>query len=106
MALRNLADNALKYSAGAVQVRARDMAGALAVEVIDTGRGILPDDLPHVSEELYRGRNAHDVSGSGLGLAMVQRIIARHGGKLEIRSRPGQGTIATLQLPYEQAKSR
>jgi two-component system OmpR family sensor kinase len=106
MALRNLADNALKYSAGAVQVRARDLSSALLVEVIDTGRGILPDDLPHVSEELYRGRNAHDVSGSGLGLAMVQRIIARHGGKLEIRSRPGQGTIATLQLPYEQAKSR
>ncbi len=106
MALRNLTDNALKYSAGPVQVRARDLSSALLVEVIDTGRGILPDDLPHVSEELYRGRNAHDVNGSGLGLAMVQRIAARHGGKLEIRSRPGQGTIATLQLPYEQAKSR
>lgn len=106
MALRNLADNALKYSTGLVQVRARDMSGALVVEVIDTGRGILATDLPHVAEELYRGQNVHDVSGSGLGLAMVQRIVARHGGKLEIRSRPGQGTIATLQLPYEQAKSR
>lgn len=106
MALRNLADNALKYSTGLVQVRARDLTGALLVEVIDTGRGILAADLPHVSEELYRGQNVHDVNGSGLGLAMVQRIVARHGGKLEIRSRPGQGTIATLQLPYEQAKSR
>ncbi|MDW8325088.1 MAG: HAMP domain-containing sensor histidine kinase [Anaerolineales bacterium] len=106
MALRNLADNALKYSTGPVQVRARDLTGALLVEVIDTGRGILPADLPHVAEELYRGQNAHDVSGSGLGLAMVQRIVARHGGKLEIRSRPGQGTIATLQLPYEQPKTR
>ncbi|MCS6909446.1 MAG: HAMP domain-containing histidine kinase [Anaerolineales bacterium] len=106
MALRNLADNALKYSTGPVQVRARDLTGALLVEVIDTGRGILAADLPHVAEELYRGQNAHDVSGSGLGLAMVQRIVARHGGKLEIRSRPGQGTIATLQLPYEQPKTR
>lgn len=106
MALRNLVDNALKYSpAGApVQVRARDMAGALVVEVVDTGRGILPDDLPLVTAELYRGANARDVAGSGLGLAMVQRIIARHGGALELRSRPGQGTIATVQLPYDQPR--
>lgn len=103
MALRNLADNALKYSGDkAVQVRARDTSGALQIEIVDTGRGILEADLPHVAEELYRGSNSHDVAGSGLGLAMVQRIIARHGGKLEMRSRPGQGTIATLQLPYEQ----
>jgi len=103
MALRNLADNALKYSGDkAVQVRARDTSGALQIEIVDTGRGILEADLPHVAEELYRGSNSHDVAGSGLGLAMVQRIIARHGGKLDMRSRPGQGTIATLQLPYEQ----
>lgn len=103
MALRNLLDNALKYSSPAtpVQVRARDMAGALVVEVIDTGRGIMPDELPLVTEELYRGSNARDVSGSGLGLAMVQRILARHGGALELRSRAGQGTIVTVQLPYE-----
>lgn len=103
MALRNLIDNALKYSPAEslVQVRARDLAGALAVEVIDTGRGILPGDLPLVTEELYRGANVRDISGSGLGLAMVQRILARHGGALELRSRAGQGTIATVQLPYE-----
>jgi two-component system OmpR family sensor kinase len=103
MALRNLADNALKYSGDkAVQVRARDTSGALHIEIVDLGRGILEADLPHVAEELYRGSNSHDVAGSGLGLAMVQRIVARHGGKLDLRSRPGQGTIATLQLPYEQ----
>jgi two-component system OmpR family sensor kinase len=81
------------------------MAGALVVEVVDTGRGILPDDLPLVTAELYRGANARDVAGSGLGLAMVQRILARHGGTLELRSRPGQGTIATAQLPYEHVKA-
>ncbi len=106
MAIRNLADNALKYSSHAVQVRARDMAGALVIEVVDTGRGILAADLPHVTEELYRGGNAHDVSGSGLGLAMVQRIVARHGGRLEVRSRPGQGTIAAVHLPYDPPKAR
>jgi two-component system OmpR family sensor kinase len=108
MVFRNLADNALKYSpAGApVLVRARDMTGALVVEVIDTGRGILPDELPLVVEELYRGSNAHDVAGSGLGLAMAKRILERHGGKLELRSRAGQGTIAAVQLPYEPPKAR
>jgi signal transduction histidine kinase len=108
MALRNLVDNALKYSpvGTPVQVRARDISGALIIEVVDTGRGIAARELPLVTEELYRGSNARDVAGSGLGLAMVQRIVTRHGGTLELRSRPGQGTIATVQLPYEQSKPR
>lgn len=100
LAIRNLIENALKFSTGPVQVRARDAAGSLQVEVIDTGRGIPPDDLAHVAEELYRGSNVRDISGSGLGLAMVQRIAARHSGRLDLRSRSGQGTIASLTLPY------
>lgn len=100
IALRNLVDNALKYSIAAVQVRARDLSGALMVEVVDTGRGIPPEELPLVREELYRGSNTRDVIGSGLGLAIVQRIVERHGGTLELRSRAGQGTIATVLLPY------
>jgi two-component system OmpR family sensor kinase len=105
MVFRNLVDNALKYSpeAGPAQVRARHTSGALVVEVIDTGRGIDPSELPLVVEELYRGSNTRDVAGSGLGLAIVQRILERHGGRLELRSRLGQGTIAMVQLPYEQA---
>jgi two-component system OmpR family sensor kinase len=104
--LRNLADNALKYSTTPVQVRARHTSGHLIVEVIDTGRGIPPDELPLVTEELYRGSNTRDVAGSGLGLAIVQRIVERHGGHLELRSRVNQGTIATVELPYEQPAAR
>jgi two-component system OmpR family sensor kinase len=106
MVFRNLADNALKYSLDPVQMRARHTAGHLVVEVIDTGRGILSEELPLVTEELYRGSNTHDTAGSGLGLAIVQRILERHGGRLELRSRPGQGTIATVQLPYDQTSER
>ncbi len=105
MVFRNLVDNALKYSKGNVQVRARHTLGALVVEVIDTGRGIAPDELPLITEELYRGSNTRDVAGSGLGLSIVQRIVERHHGKLEIRSRPGQGTIVTAQLPYDQSQA-
>jgi two-component system, OmpR family, sensor kinase len=106
MVFRNLADNALKYSSAGVQVRARHTSGALVVEVIDTGRGIPTEELRLVTEELYRGSNTRDVSGSGLGLAIVQRIVERHSGKLEVRSRPGQGTITTVQLPYDQITPR
>jgi two-component system OmpR family sensor kinase len=106
LAFRNLAANALSYSDETVQIRARHTSGHLVVEVIDTGRGIPPDELPLVTEELYRGSNVHEVPGSGLGLSIVQRVLVRHGGSLELRSRSGQGTIATLQLPYEQIEIR
>jgi len=102
LAFRNIVDNALKYSADSLQVRARHTSGHLIVEVIDTGRGIPSDELPMVTEELYRGSNVHEINGSGLGLSMVQRIITRHRGSLELRSKEDQGTIVTIQLPYEQ----
>lgn len=100
LAFRNLAHNALRYSEGSVEMRARHTAGHLVVEVIDTGCGIPADEIPLVTEELYRASNVHETSGSGLGLAMVQRIVDRHGGRLELRSRTEQGTIATVEFPY------
>jgi two-component system OmpR family sensor kinase len=102
LAFRNIVDNALKYSSEPLQIRARHTSGHLIVEVIDTGRGIPADELPMVTEELYRGSNVHEINGSGLGLSMVQRIITRHRGSLELRSKEDQGTIVTIQLPYEQ----
>lgn len=74
MAFRNLVENALNYSNDSIEVRARHTSGHLVVEVIDTGRGIPADDLPMVTEELYRGSNVHEVNGSGLGLSIVNRI--------------------------------
>lgn len=104
MAFRNLVDNALKYSADTIEIRARHTSGHLNVEVIDTGRGIPEDELAMITEELYRGSNVHEIEGSGLGLSIVERIILRHGGRLELRSRSGQGTIVSVQLPYEQTE--
>ncbi|MEJ2607728.1 MAG: sensor histidine kinase [Anaerolineales bacterium] len=102
VAFRNLVHNGLRYSNGVIQVRARHTAGHLVVEIIDTGRGIAAEELPLVTEELYRGTNVHDLPGSGLGLSLVKIIVERHGGQLELRSRPDKGTIATVQIPYEQ----
>lgn len=101
VALRNLIENALKYSApdGRVQVRASEDGHQVLIEVDDDGRGIPPEDLPHIFDELSRGSNARDLPGSGLGLALARRIIELHHGSLTINSRLGQGTMARVQLP-------
>ena len=71
----------------------------MTVEVADTGPGVCDDELPHLGEELYRGNAARSVEGSGLGLALVRAIVARHSGTFAVRSRLGKGTVITLRFP-------
>jgi two-component system, OmpR family, sensor kinase len=106
LALYNLLDNALKFSrpGGTVEIRARDDGQIAVIEVADTGSGIRDDDLPHVTEELYRGQTSHAVEGSGLGLALVDRVARVHGGTLVIASRPDQGTVVALRIPGLQTR--
>lgn len=101
LACFNLVDNALKFTppSSEIEVRAFETSPWLVVEVADNGPGIAPEDLPHVFEELYRGKNARGCPGSGLGLALVKAIVARHEGDISVRSRPGQGTVFTMRLP-------
>jgi two-component system OmpR family sensor kinase len=103
LALYNLVDNALKYSRpqDPVEVRASDDGRVLTVEVADSGPGIDPADQPRVFEELFRGANARGQEGSGLGLALAQRVIARHGGEISVRSRQSGagGTVFAVRLP-------
>ena len=101
LAIHNLLNNALKFTkpGDRVEVRALEDGQAVVVEVADTGPGIPDEELPHVWEELYRGKGARGVPGSGLGLALVRAIIDRHGGEVNIRSRAGQGTVVSLRIP-------
>jgi signal transduction histidine kinase len=101
LAALNLVDNALEFSrpGDTIEVRAREDASAVVIDVADTGPGIAPDDLPRVWDELYRGANAGHVPGSGLGLALAKAIFERHGGALELRSQLGKGTVFTARLP-------
>jgi two-component system OmpR family sensor kinase len=103
LAFYNLVENALKFTKpqDPVEVRAQEDGRTLIVEVADTGPGIPAEDQPRVFEELYRGANARGFEGSGLGLALVHLIVARHGGEVAVRSRPGQGTIFTVRLPMD-----
>jgi two-component system, OmpR family, sensor kinase len=103
LAMYNLVDNALKFTSAQepVEVRALEDGKAIVVEVADSGGGIAPEDLPKIFEELYRGSNARGIEGSGLGLALVSRIVDLHGGQIEVRSRQEnpRGTVFTVRLP-------
>ena len=103
LAVYNLVDNALKFTSAddSVEVRALEDGKAIVVEVADSGAGISSDDLSKIFEELYRGSNARAVDGSGLGLALVRRIVALHEGEIEVRSRQAEprGTVFTVRLP-------
>jgi two-component system OmpR family sensor kinase len=103
LAIHNLLDNALKFSRPAdhVELRASEDGASVVVEVADTGPGIPDEDLPHIWEELYRGKGARGIPGSGLGLALVHAIVLRHGGQVTLRSRAGQGTVFTVRLPIK-----
>ncbi len=103
LAVYNLVDNALKFTSAKepVEVRALDEGKDIVVEVADSGAGISSEDLPKIFEELYRGSNARSTDGSGLGLALVNRIVTLHGGRVDVRSRQEEprGTVFTLRLP-------
>jgi len=106
-ALLNLVSNALKYADGGrwvgltVSRGTGREEGQVLVSVTDRGRGIPADDLTHIFEPFYRGRFALDqqIHGNGLGLSLVKRIAEAHGGKVTVKSAPGQGSTFTIALP-------
>ena len=103
LAVSNLVSNAIAHTpkGGTVQIATRADAAWLQVSVIDTGCGIAPEHLPHVVDRFYRVDHARSISehNVGLGLAMVDSIVKRHGGRIEISSEVGRGTQVTLILP-------
>jgi len=103
LAVYNLVENALKFTTmeDSVEVRASEDGQAIVIEVADSGVGIPMEDQPKIFEELYRGTNARSTEGSGLGLALVKRIIALHHGQINVRSSQAEprGTVFTIRLP-------
>lgn len=100
LAVDNVLGNAAKYSdQGPIEVRLREQDGWAVIEIADAGRGIPASEVPTVFDELARAQNARDVSGSGIGLALVETIMRRHGGDVSIRSVEFAGSVVTLRLP-------
>jgi two-component system OmpR family sensor kinase len=100
--VRNLVDNAFKYSppGSRVTVRTASEDGAAVLVVSDTGPGIPAKDLPYVFERFYRGAGrATEAAGVGLGLAICRAVTEAHGGRIEAQSGPGAGTTIVVRLP-------
>ena len=102
--LQNLLANAVNYTVkGRVLLAARRRAGALRIEVWDTGSGIAVEDQERIFEEFHRGETQSDsgkVTGFGLGLAIVQRMSEALGHQVDLKSWPGRGTRFSITVPY------
>lgn len=100
--LRNLLSNALHHTArGGVLVSARPRGGRLRLQVWDSGRGIAPEHQPRIFDEFYQagGQDGQARHGLGLGLAIVRRLARLLGYPLQFHSRPGRGTVFSLDVP-------
>lgn len=101
--LSNLLDNALRYTpeAATVTVTCSGDAENVVLSVSDSGPGIEPEDLPHVFERFYVARRYRGVrpEGSGLGLSVVERLVAAMGGSVEVDSALGVGTTFRVTIP-------
>lgn len=107
--LRNLLDNAAKYTqeGGKIRLQAWSEAGNVFVTVQDNGPGMSEETLPHIFERFYRGdksRARSAQSGSGLGLSLVKELVQLNNGKIEVKSAPGQGSTFILRFPVVDEK--
>jgi signal transduction histidine kinase len=107
-AVYNLVENAVKYTpeGGRVIIRTLSQPGYLVFAIEDSGFGIAAEDLPHLFEKFYRGkqRETRAQPGSGLGLAIVSSIASNHGGRIWVDSTVGKGSTFYLQIPLTQPR--
>jgi len=102
--LRNIVENAIKYSkrGGNVETTLSSEHNVVRVEVTDRGQGIAENDIPHIFEPFYRGdksRTDSERKGYGLGLAISKEVVERHKGKILVESTLGSGSKFTIVLP-------
>ena len=101
--LENLIANALRYTPNGGKIRVQcsvntSLSKSVAITVSDAGKGIAPDELPHIFDRFYKSR---DSRGTGLGLAIVKNLIAAHGGEISAQSEVDKGTTIRFMLPIE-----
>jgi signal transduction histidine kinase len=108
----NLLSNAIRYtSSGWIKVSTYQVDGnfheisnqSVCVQVEDSGMGISNDDLHHIFERFYRGRNVAQAKfpGTGLGLAIAKEIVDMHSGFIEVESQMEKGSCFRIWLPVE-----
>lgn len=92
IALKNIIDNACKYSEKEVDIILSRTNQQTVVEIEDRGIGIPQEEIEHIFQSFYRGSNTHDYAGQGIGLSLTMKIISAYNGKLEISSEIEKGT--------------
>jgi signal transduction histidine kinase len=117
--LSNVVENAIKYTpdGGRIVLSTVEHDGQVGIRVTDNGRGIPPEDIPHLFEKFHRGRSAShseaarngtngtellddvEVSGVGLGLYLARNVMEQMGGRISVKSEVGRGSTFTLHLP-------
>ncbi len=107
--ITNLLLNAINYTpSGSIHIRTELHAtqNEVCISIQDTGLGIVPEDKPHIFDRFYRGYNAtqYNSPGTGLGLSVVQDVVALHNGRIEVDSEPGQGSIFRVWLPLDKLR--
>ncbi len=101
----NLLDNAVKYTppGGRVSLQAQGGEGCVRVSVEDSGPGVAEEDLERIFDRFYRAdrSRSRDTGGAGLGLSIARRIVELHGGRISVRSHPGEGSTFEVVIPAE-----
>ena len=103
-AVSNLLSNAVKFSpptGGRIVVLASDLGSRWRIGISDNGCGIAPELHERVFRAFDRGTATSDVPGTGIGLAICQKVIERHHGRIFLESSPGAGTTVWFELPKE-----
>jgi signal transduction histidine kinase len=97
----NLLNNALKFSPpeSTILISAQAQAHEVRVCIQDSGMGLRPEDLERVFERFVRTEEARTIEGSGIGLSLAREFITRHGGVIDVVSRPGEGALFWFSLP-------
>ncbi len=97
----NLLDNAVKFSpaGGCITVRLGAGKEGVTVTIADQGAGISEDERKRIFDKFYQADSSHKDEGNGLGLALVSRIVAIHGGAIAVENNNGAGCTFTVSLP-------
>jgi signal transduction histidine kinase len=110
VAIYNLVVNAVKYSRDGSEIRVslRPDGQTVRLAVEDQGCGIEPAEQQRIFERFYRTKRHRDdaTGGSGVGLALVKEIVVQHGGRIDVESKPGQGSTFNVFLPREAMNDR
>ena len=103
--ITNLLFNAVKYTpqGKSIGLEAKSSGDWVEIKISDTGIGIPASEVGNVFDEFFRATNAKksEKDGTGLGLSIVTQIIERHGGKISVQSKEGEGTTFTVTLPTD-----